>query len=221
MSDHHFLYPTKILNLFTESKIESWKSQGNLLTFKKGDFICTPGHLSDTVYLIIEGHARVFHLHLDGKECILGVVSEGDFIDILQVFSGRESQLFSKALTEVKVISIPKDEIKNEIQQNGELAMAFLYYFSNHLQDTIEILEQVAYGKVEERLLFLLNKLANKSEVHNEWYPLPEFITHKDLAGMIASTRETVTFLINKLIQTGKVKQNHNRIWVKDDEEIN
>lgn len=216
MANDHFLYPTNMVELFLESKIESWKAKGSISTFKKGDFICTPGHLSDSVYLITEGHARVFHIHLDGKECVLGVLSEGDFIDLLQVFSDRESQLFAKALTEVKVISIAKDEVKNEIQQNGELSMAFLHYFSNRLQDTIEILEQVAYGKVEERLLFLLNKLANKTEVDLDWYPLPEFITHKDLAGMIASTRETVTFLINKLIQTGKVKQENDRIWVKE-----
>lgn len=217
MSNNHFLYPTNMADLFLKSKIESWKSKGNIFTFKKGDFICTPGHLSDSVYLIIEGHARIFHIHLDGKECVLGVLSEGDFIDLLQVFSSRESQLFAHALTEVKVVSIAIDEVKKEIQQNRELSMSFLQYFSNRLQDTIEILEQVAYGKVEERLLFLLNKLANKSEVDREWYPLPEFITHKDLAGMIASTRETVTFMINKLIQIGKVKQDHYCIWVKGD----
>lgn len=221
MSNEHFLYPTKMINLFRKSTIEGWKSKGKVFTFKKGDFICTPGQLSATVYLITAGHARVFHIHPEGKECVLDVLSKGDFIDLLHVFSDRESQLFSKALTEVKAISIPKDEIKNEIQQNGELAMAFLHYFSNQIQDTIEVLEQVAYGKVEERLLFLLNKLANNSEIDGEWYPLPAFITHKDLAGMIASTRETVTFLINKLIQTRKVKQNHNRIWVKKDQEIN
>lgn len=215
MEYEHFLYPTKMADLFEKSTLESWKSSGKTLIFKKGDFICTPGQLSTTVFLIIEGHARIFHLNPDGKECILGVLSEDDFIDILHVFSDRESQLFSKALTEVKVIAIPKGEIKNVILENGDVAMAFLHYLSNHFQETIEILEQVAYGKVEERLLFLLSKLANKSEINGEWYPLPVFITHKDLAGMIASTRETVTFLINKLIQTGKVKQSHNLIWVK------
>ncbi|MFT9846799.1 Crp/Fnr family transcriptional regulator [Aneurinibacillus sp. REN35] len=220
VSQDHYLYPTSIVHLFSPSRIDNWKSKKNYYTFKKGDFICTPGQRSDAVYFIVEGHARIFHLHLEGKECVLGILSEGDFIDLLQVFSDRESQLFAKALTDVKVLSIPKSEVKNEVQQNKELSMTLLYYFTNRLQETIEILEQVAYGKVEERLLFLLEKLANKSESDQEWYPLPEFITHKNLAGMIASTRETVTFLLNKFIQINKVKQEEQRLWLKNDKKI-
>ncbi|MFF5996995.1 Crp/Fnr family transcriptional regulator [Lysinibacillus sp. KU-BSD001] len=220
MSDNQYLYPTNLINLFSTAQVEKWQAKENIFTFKKGDFICTPGQLSDSIYLIVEGHARIFHIHLEGKECVLGILSEGDLIDLLQIFSDKESQLFAKALTEVKVIAIPKSEVKKEIQQNQELLMTLLHYFSNRLQETIEILEQVAYGKVEERLLFLLNKLANKEALSQEWYPLPEFLTHSNLAGMIASTRETVTFLLNKLIQTGNVKQENQRIWIKNDKEI-
>ncbi|GLY09682.1 Crp/Fnr family transcriptional regulator [Pseudobacillus badius] len=215
MQSEHFLYPTNIINMFPASQIEHWTANKNVETFKKGELICTPGQLSDSVYLIIEGHARIFHIHLEGKECVLGILSKGDFIDLLHVFSQKESQLFAKALTEVKLISLTKAEVRNEIQQNKELSTTLLYYFANRLQDTIEVLEQVAYGKVEERLLFLLDKLANKSEKKEDWYPLPEFLTHQNLAGMIASTRETVTLVINKFIQTEKVKQEGQRLWIK------
>lgn len=220
MSNNQYLYPTNIIHLFSTSQLENWKAKENVLTFKKGDYICMPGQLSDSIYLMIEGHARIFHIHLEGKECVLGILSEGDFIDLLQIFSDRESQLFAKALTDVKVISLKKSEVKQEIEQNKELLMTLLYYFSNRLQETIEILEQVAYGKVEERLLFLLNKLANKEEINQEWYPLPEYLTHSNLAGMIASTRETVTFMLNKFIQTGTVKQENQRLWIKKEKKI-
>ncbi|WP_332648715.1 Crp/Fnr family transcriptional regulator [Lysinibacillus sp. 54212] len=220
MSNNSYLYPSNIVSLFPPTQIEKWKAQKSITTFKKGDFILMPGQLSDSVYLILEGHARIFHVHLEGKECVLGILSQGDFIDLLKIFSDRESQLFAKALTEAKVIVLNKDEVKKEIQQNPELLMTLLYYFSNRLQETVEILEQVAYGKVEERLLFLLNKLANKEGEDQEWFPLPEFLTHSNLAGMIASTRETVTFILNKFIQTGTVKQEDQRIWIKNDQKI-
>lgn len=216
MSDHSYLYPANGIRVFMETQIEHWKAENPVHTFKKGEFLCMPGQLSDAVYYMLEGHARIFHIHMEGKECVLGIRSGGDFIDLMQLFTDKESQLFAKALTDVKVIAIKKSEVKLEIQKNEELLMSLLYYFSNRLQETIEILEQVAYGKVEERLLFLLNKLANKSDAALEWYPLPEYITHSNLAGMIASTRETVTFLLNKLVQTGQVKQEEQRIWIKD-----
>lgn len=217
MSDPSYLYPANGMKVYLETQIERWRAEKPVHSLKKGDFICMPGQSSDSVYFMLEGHARIFHIHMEGKECVLGIRSEGDFIDLLQIFTDRESQLFARALTDVKVIAVNKSEIKQEIQKNEELLMSLLYYFSSRLQETIEILEQIAYGKVEERLLFLLNKLANKSDTAQEWHPLPEYLTHSNLAGMIASTRETVTFLLNKLVQTGQVRQEDQRIWIKED----
>lgn len=214
----HQFYPVNFIHLFPQEKINEWLAKGKQELFKKGDLVCTPDKMKDYVYFIVEGHVRVFHIHLEGKECILGVLSKGEFIDLLNLFSDRESKLFAKALTDGKVVSISKSEIQSEIKNNALLSTALLHYFSNRLGETIEVLEQVAYGKVEERLLFLMRKLAKTSEKDSDWSPLPRYITHKDLAGMIASTRETVTFVINKLTQMGEVRQENNRIWIKLDE---
>nr|WP_282597675.1 helix-turn-helix domain-containing protein [Bacillus sp. REN3] len=85
------------------------------------------------------------------------------------------------------------------------------------MQEVVQILEQVAYDKVEERLIRAFHRLMDPTNERNGWYPLPPYITHKDIAGMIASTRETVTFLINKLIQSGVLKNEENRLWVIKD----
>lgn len=45
--------------------------------------------------------------------------------------------------------------------------------------------------------------------------PISCSLTHQDMAGMVGSTRETVTLLINKLIQMGIIRQDKDRIWVK------
>lgn len=210
-------YPIKFSDFFPVTCIELWMTHGERISFKKGEFIQTPDKLSERVLLVISGHARLFHLNMNGKECVLGIATEGDFIDLLHVFSDRERHLFSKALTDVTIISLSKQEVKQAVQETPELAMAIMHYLTNKLEDTIEVLEQVAYEKVEERLLFQLKKLANHEETSDGWALIPSFVTHKDIAGMIASTRETVTFLLNKLTQTGEVKQFEQRIWVPID----
>ncbi|WP_077321207.1 helix-turn-helix domain-containing protein [Virgibacillus proomii] len=61
----------------------------------------------------------------------------------------------------------------------------------------------------------LTYKWKNEKEEKGGWYPLPKYLTHKDMAGMIASTRETVTFLINKWVQQGMIKNDKQQIWIK------
>lgn len=205
----------KMIHLFPEAWIKQWTLDSKEKLFKKGEYITIPGRESDHVYLIMEGNARIFHLHLDGKECVLGLISPGDFLNWLDVFTEQEGDTFSKALTDVIAVAIPKSEMKQVVAEHPDLAMQLLRHVALRLKETMEILEQVAYGKVEERLLFLFKKLANPLVGKEGWYPLPDFLTHKDIAGMIASTRETVTFILSKLQQDGVVLQKENRIWIR------
>lgn len=208
-------YPKKIINLFPHSYIEEWMNTEKELTFKKGELITAPGKLNEDIYLIKKGDACVFHIHIDGKECVLSLLSSGDCIDILDIFTEKESSMFSKALTEVTVVAVPKQKIRKIIEQTPSLAMELLNHITSIHREMVEILAQVAYGKVEERLIFLLKKLANPNEEDSGWYPLPMSITHKDIAGMVASTRETITLLINKLIQSESIRQYKNRLWIR------
>ncbi|MBO8155586.1 MAG: Crp/Fnr family transcriptional regulator [Bacillaceae bacterium] len=215
MSKPYQFYPSNLYHLFPEKKLQQWEQTGQKKHFKKGELICTPGQNNDSVNLILSGHIRVFHIHIEGKECVLGVLSKGDFLDIFNIFSERDSHIFAKALTDGEAVSIPLSEVSETVEQSPELAMTLLKYFSSRLLETVDILEQVAYSKVEERLNYLLQNLASTSDSVDKWSPIPSYLTHKDLAGMIASTRETVTFLLNKLSQTGQIKQEDQRIWVK------
>ncbi|MBF8982428.1 Crp/Fnr family transcriptional regulator [Lutibacter sp. B2] len=208
-------YATKIIDLFPHDCIEEWMNNGKEITFKKGELITTAGKLTKDVYLIKKGDAHVFHIHADGKECVIGLLSSGDFIELLDIFTEKESNLFTKALTEVTVVAISKEKVRKIVEKTSSLAMALLDHFSYRLQEMAEILMHVAYGKVEERLVFLLKKLVDPYKEEDGWGPIPAYITHKDMAGMVASTRETVTVLINKLIQVGVIRQYKNKIWIR------
>lgn len=200
------------LQLFPETIRREWLNRPQK-SFAKGQMIVTPGDSPAYLYLIVAGNARLFHLHLDGKECTLDILSAGDFINWLNLFIDREKESFCRALTDVTVVSVPKKEIFAVIESTPPgLAMSLLKDMALRLQETTAILEQVAYGKVEERIVFLFEKLTEGRGQAGECVPLPPFLTHKDLAGMIGSTRETVTFLLNKLQQEGVVVQKDNQL---------
>ncbi len=173
--------------------------------------------MENDLFLVVMGNVSIGHIHEDGKECVLGILGAGDFIDLPSAFSNKVSKVYATALTNVEVVKVPKKDIVDKVIGTPELSHQLLSYFSNQLQEVVQILEQVAYDKVEERLIRAFHRLMDPTNERNGWYPLPPYITHKDIAGMIASTRETVTFLINKLIQSGVLKNEENRLWVIKD----
>lgn len=208
------LYPSHIIHLFSKRAVGSWMER-TPRRFKKGEQIYFPDKCLEEIYLLKEGTVRVFHVHQHGKECVLGLMSAGDFIDLASVFSESDSNLYAIALTDVTAVQVTKSEIREQVRQTPDLSMALLHYFSNKLSETVRILEQVAYEKVEERLLNRLRHLAEPDKEENGWLPLPDFLTHRDLAGMIASTRETVTFLLNKFIGSGEIRYKGKKIWIQ------
>lgn len=211
-----YLYPCRTSHLFNKSWLMKWQD-GMRHTFKRGENISYPKKIDNELYLVVSGNVSIGHLHEDGKECVLGILSVNDFIDLPSAFSDKESEVYATALTDVVVVKVPKKEIINKVTETPELSHQLLTYFSNQLQDVVMILEQVAYDRVEDRLIHAFHRLIDPTYNKNGWYPLPPYMTHKDIAGMIASTRETVTFLINKLIQSGVLKNEENRLWFAKD----
>lgn len=205
----------KTINLFPENCINKWMENGLELTFKKGELISTPEKLTEYVFIIKRGHACEFHIHIDGKECVIGLLSSGDIIGLTNVFIESKSKRFSKALIDVTVIAVSKQEVRTLVEQNPSIAMALLNHFSEKHEDMFEILEQIGYGRVEKRLIFLFEKFIDINKEDNGWYPIAVSITHKDIAAMIASTRETVTLTINKLLKDGVIKHHENNLWIQ------
>ena len=212
----NYFYPCRTRHLFDKKWLKQWK-KGKKYSFKRGVQISYPDKLTDELYLVVTGNVSIGHLHQDGKECILGILQAGDFIDLPSVFSNKDSQVYATALTFVEVVKVPKKEIIDLVLKTPQLSHQLLAYFASQLQEVVTILEQVAYDKVEERLIQALHRLIDQTTEKNGWHPLPEYMTHKDIASMIASTRETVTFLINKLIQNNILKNENNRLWLQKD----
>jgi len=213
------IFPNKVLHLFFENESNNWMNNGKELMYKKGECITVPGKLVNDVFIIKKGNASEFHIHIDGKECITGLLCAGDFIGLMDVFTSKASRVFAKALTDLTVVAVSKQEVRKIIEKNPSSAIALLNYISEKYEDMVEILEQIGYGRVENRLILLFNKLSDPREDDKGWYPVPVSITHKDIAGMIASTRETVTLTINKLSQMKVIRYHKGRIWIQMKEE--
>ncbi len=192
--------------LFPKKIIDSWIKDSNTITYKKGTTISGEITSDDTVYLLIHGQASILRTHLDGKECVVGLVKHNDFLNIHDIFSTINSNMSFKAITDIEVSAINKTIIKDFVLNSPEQSLSLLNFFSDSLQEMSEMLAHIAYGKVEERIMFLFEKISEVSVDQSEWLVISKQITHQDIASMIGSTRETVSVVIQKLISRGYMK---------------
>ncbi|WP_334072454.1 Crp/Fnr family transcriptional regulator [Paenibacillus sp. A14] len=195
---------------------------------EKGSLVAAPNPEEPRLYFVKSGAVRLYSMTLEGKELTLDVLTAGHlFGEIGAPVSSR--QVYAVTLEDSVICTMSYGQFKALLREKPDLAIKFIEIMSARLAEVEELLEHMAYSSVRKRLLFLLNKLADKFAAplageeaeadRPEWVRLEVELTHQELASMMGSTRETVTEAMNRLAAEGIVKRAGQRkpLWIRAD----
>lgn len=160
------------------------------------------------VYLVKSGKVKILRTTEDGKEVLVSLLGPGDLFGEEVVFSDKELErtTVARCLEPSLLCMARAEDIYSMVSRNPVLALNIAKYLQEQRDDALAIVEEVAYLKVQDRLLRLLERLAQEYGVPSkEGTLLNVRLTHADLASLIGSTRETVTLQISSLIRDGHV----------------
>jgi CRP/FNR family transcriptional regulator len=74
-------------------------------------------------------------------------------------------------------------------------------------------MEDLAYAKISDRILHLLERLATEHGVTTDHGTVIDVrLTHADIASLIGSTRETVSLEMSNLVKSGAIAYDDKRI---------
>ena len=167
--------------------------------FNQGDHACT-------VYLVKSGKVKIARTTSDGKEVLVSLLGAGDLFGEEVVFSneGLERTTVARCVETSLLCMARAEDVYAIVLRNPVLALNIAKYLREQRDDALAIVEDVAYLKVHDRLLRLLDRLAQEHGVPSKDGTLLNVrLTHADLASLIGSTRETVTLQISSLIRNG------------------
>ncbi|MBF2029605.1 MAG: PAS domain S-box protein [Oscillatoriales cyanobacterium C42_A2020_001] len=179
-----------------------------LYHFNKGETIPFEPH---SVWLVVDGVVKLTTMSERGEEVIMGLVGNsmvfGATLTALQTYQAI-------ALSNVKLALIPI----SEIAQSPQLAQALLSSLKQRLQQTESLLAIYGQIRVEERLNSFLNLLKQViGQPVEQGVRLRARLTHQDFANACCTTRVTVTRLLGKLQEQGKIFQDaHNHLILRD-----
>lgn len=178
-----------------------------LKVYDKHETIFREGDLGDALFIIKEGKAKVVVRGEDGSEIVISIMTNGDFFGEMSLFSDlpRSADVVSMEYGEFWVLS--KNDFLSLIGRSPALAIGLLRELSYRLKVTTEKLENIALHGVEGQIENTLIQLAEKHGIEvDEGILIPIKLTHRDIAEMCGTTRETVTRNLKKLADKGSIK---------------
>lgn len=200
-------------DLMLEEK-ESIMNSSNHKSFKKGEFIFTHGDSFDDLFVVNRGMVKVYKVSTLGKEQILRILEPGDFMGELSLFSKSIHNSTAEALEKTEICIIQGNKIREIILQKPEIAIKFLQKFSERIEQSEEMIEQIGLRDVEQRIAnyLLLEIEKNKVIDNNGEYEITLPVSKGDLAALIGTTQETLSRKLTLFQDNGWIKQKGQRI---------
>ena len=187
--------------------------------YQPGDAIYNEGEYGDALYVLISGVVKLFRPYSGSKEATLRLLKSWDIFGHLAFAGEAKQRAYAEAVTECKVTKVPKIFIERAIRREPRAALKMMTLLELRLVQYEELVRCLLPRETEVRLANLLPILARKFGERGDdgrSVTIDLRLTHQDLAAMVASTRESVTKVLNEMRNRGIVGIEGGRITLKD-----
>jgi CRP/FNR family cyclic AMP-dependent transcriptional regulator len=181
--------------------------------YAKTHIIYDVQHPASDLYLVILGRVQIGTTANDGGRTVGRIVrNEGLFGEssLIGPVNRIESAI---ALDNVAVMSWSRNEIEQQVEHDPRLGIALAKYLVRQCLDLQDRIESMAVHKTPERVMLGLLQLGADLGV-----PMPDgslsvaSLTHHTIAEFVGTSREIVTFQMNRLRRLGLVRYSRKHI---------
>lgn len=188
------------------------------LKLSKGEFFYQEDDLSSNIYLIESGSVKIAHASGGGNEVVKNILGPGNFFGE-KALAGEEVRLeYAQAInpeTIVKVFHV--NDIMQTVSKDERLSFNLLKILGKKLISAERRIESIISKDSRTRIVDFLKDMAleNGKKVGFETLIKNNF-THKDIASLTGTSRQTVTTTLNSLKDQNIINFDRRRILIRD-----
>ena len=185
------------------------------IAIARADFLYLPGDDANSVFVVESGRVKIVRTTANGSESIIGIRNPGDlFGELTWMSDGAKRTSSAVALDEGAVVRIDAALFERRLRDDVVVSAAFARGMSLRLAIVERELTELAGKSVPGRLVDALGRLAADHGVREPdgTLRIALSLTHKDLADIIGTSRETLTKELSVLADVGLLRVSHREI---------
>lgn len=173
--------------------------------YKKKEFIFMEGEQPNCLYFIARGEVKTYKSNKDGKELVTGIHREGKFIGFVALLENKPNNESAVVLKEAEVYLIPQQDFLTLIYTNKEIARKFISMLSSSLYKAEDMLLDLAYQSVRQRVAIVLMKLYNQDDPGNQNRAVIK-VARKDISSMVGTSTESLNRTLADFKEEGLIE---------------
>ncbi|MBE4949538.1 Crp/Fnr family transcriptional regulator [Chryseobacterium culicis] len=190
--------------------VEKLYQYGITKKYHAGDIILDENASIRSIPIVMKGMLKVIRSEEDGREILLYYIKSGEscIMSFLGGMHNEKSIVKAEIEEDAEILFLPVDKVSLFIKEHPEWLDYIFRLYHKRFEELLDIINAIAFKKVDERLLNLLHK---KSGITGSQTILT---THEQLANELGTARVVVSRLLKQLEEDGKLKLGRNKITI-------
>lgn len=187
-------------------------------SYKKEDFIYFPDDASSWIYMISNGRVKIGTYTEDKKEVVKAILTKGEIFGELALAGEKTRKDFAQAMdNNTRICRMSIDNLKDLMKDNQELAFKILRIVGWRLRKMERKIESLVFKDARSRIIeFLYDMAIEKGQKVGFEMMIKNHLTHKDIASLTGTSRQTVTTVMNELRELNLINFDRRRILIRD-----
>ncbi len=176
----------------------------------EGDIIMDINQSIDQIPLVLRGSLKILREDEEGNEILLYYLEPGHACatSLTCCLSGQRSTIRAIAEDDIEYLGIPAQYSDDWMHKYKTWKNFVMNTYSERFEELLRTIDQLAFKKMDERLIKYLN---DKAELHEDSVV---HVSHQDIAYDLNTSREVISRLLKQLENIGTIKLGRNRISI-------
>jgi CRP/FNR family cyclic AMP-dependent transcriptional regulator len=189
--------------------------------YGKGEYVFLPEEHADKIYFLFDGRVKIGTYSEGGKEITKAILTKGEVFGELAVIGADKRRDFALAMEKTTVCVIGVDEMRSLMKDHGGLNLFLMKIMGSRVLEMESRLESLVFKDSRSRIIEFLGDLASKRGQRVGYEMLiRKFLTHQEIANLTATSRQTVTTVLNELRNKNIITFNRRRLLIRDMDQL-
>lgn len=217
-----YLEEVNLFNIMCPHKTRGMADTHVFTNYGKSDFIYFPDDKANAIYMIADGRVKIGSYLEDGKEVVKAILSRGEIFGELALTGEERRTDFAQAMDEnVSICPISIEDMQDLMKENQELALKIYKLIGLRIRKLERKIEALVFKDARTRIIdFLHEAAAWKGKKVGFETMIPTKLTHKDIASLTGTSRQTVTTILNELKEKNLINFDRRKILIRDLEKL-
>jgi len=181
-----------------------------------GTVIVSAEEPGDALFVIATGKVKVVLYGETGREIILSILRAGDFFGEMALLDRQPRSANVVAVEDSQLLGLDRDAFQTHLAAHPSTALAILAEMSRRLRHADEVIGNLALLDVYARVARTIRELAQKQgEPVDGGLLVRERPTQQEIAGLIGTSRETVSRALSEFTRRGLLEMQGKQILVR------